>query len=476
MKKGITKRSEDFSRWYTDVIIGARLADYSPVKGCMVIRPNGYSLWEKMQSCLDKMFKETGHENAYFPLLIPESFLEKEAEHVEGFAPECAVVTHGGGKKLEEPLVIRPTSETIIWAMFKKWIMSYRDLPLLINQWCNVLRWEMRTRLFLRTTEFLWQEGHTAHATAEEAEEETLRMLNVYQTFAQDYAAIPVLSGRKSDREKFAGALHTYTIEALMQDGKALQAGTSHNLGQNFAKAFDVTFQDQQGKQQLVYATSWGMSTRMIGALVMTHGDDQGLVLPPRLAPLQVVFIPIFKGKEGHGEVLGYIEKIAAPLDGEISYRLDAREEYTPGWKFNEWERAGVPIRIEAGPRDLQRGEVLAVRRDTGEKINLPKDSVKEKVRELLDDIQASLYSRALRFREENTTKVDDYLTFKEVASGQGGFIHALWCGDPECEDQIKQETMATIRCIPLESEVDNGACVRCGKKSEESVYFAKAY
>ena len=294
MKKGITKRSEDFSRWYTEVIIGARLADYSPVKGCMVIRPNGYSLWEKMQSYLDKMFKETGHENAYFPLLIPESFLEKEAEHVEGFAPECAVVTHGGGKKLEEPLVIRPTSETIIWAMFKKWIMSYRDLPLLINQWCNVLRWEMRTRLFLRTTEFLWQEGHTAHATAEEAEEETLRMLNVYQTFAQDYAAIPVIPGRKSDREKFAGALHTYTIEALMQDGKALQAGTSHNLGQNFAKAFDVTFQDQHGQQQLVYATSWGMSTRMIGALVMTHGDDQGLVLPPRLAPLQVSGNPAF--------------------------------------------------------------------------------------------------------------------------------------------------------------------------------------
>jgi len=476
MKKGITKRSEDFSRWYTDVIIGARLADYSPVKGCMVIRPNGYSLWEKMQHYLDKMFKETGHENAYFPLLIPESFLEKEAEHVEGFAPECAVVTHGGGKKLEEPLVIRPTSETIIWAMFKKWIMSYRDLPLLINQWCNVLRWEMRTRLFLRTTEFLWQEGHTAHATAEEAEEETLRMLYVYQTFAQDYAAIPVISGRKSDREKFAGALHTYTIEALMQDGKALQAGTSHNLGQNFAKAFDVTFQDQHGQQQLVYATSWGMSTRMIGALIMTHGDDRGLVLPPRLAPLQVVFIPIFKGKEGHGEILEYIEKIAASLDGQINYRMDAREEYTPGWKFNEWEQAGVPIRIEVGPRDLQRGEVLAVRRDTGDKINLPKDSVKERVRELLDEIQTSLYNRALGFREENTTNVDDYATFKEVLSGQGGFLYSHWCGNSECEDQIKQETMATIRCIPLESIGESGLCVRCGNKSDERVYFAKAY
>jgi prolyl-tRNA synthetase len=360
--------------------------------------------------------------------------------------------------------------------MFKKWIMSYRDLPLLINQWCNVLRWEMRTRLFLRTTEFLWQEGHTAHATAEEAEEETLRMLNIYQTFAEEYAAIPVLPGRKSDREKFAGALHTYTIEALMQDGKALQAGTSHNLGQNFAKAFDVTFQDQHGKQQLVYATSWGMSTRMIGALIMTHGDDRGLVLPPRLAPLQVVFIPIFKGKEGHGEVLGYIEQIAASLDGEISYRVDTREEYTPGWKFNEWEQAGIPIRIEVGPRDLQRGEVLAVRRDTGEKISLPKDSVKEKVRELLDEIQIFLYRRALGFREENTTKVEDYETFKEVVTEQGGFLYTHWCGDPECEDQIKQETMATVRCIPLESGEDIGTCIRCGKESEEPVYFAKAY
>ena len=476
MKKGITKRSEDFSRWYTDVIFGARLADYSPVKGCMVIRPNGYALWEKMQSYLDIMFKETGHENAYFPLLIPESFLEKEAEHVEGFAPECAVVTHGGGKKLEEPLVIRPTSETIIWAMFKKWIMSYRDLPLLINQWCNVLRWEMRTRLFLRTTEFLWQEGHTAHATAEEAEEETLQMLNIYQTFAQEYAAIPVIPGRKSEREKFAGALHTYTIEALMQDGKALQAGTSHNLGQNFARAFDVTFQDQNGEQQLVYATSWGMSTRMIGALIMTHGDDQGLVLPPKMAPLSVVFIPIFKGKEGHGEILEFIDQIAASLDRDITHRVDAREEYTPGWKFNEWERAGVPIRVEVGPRDLQRGEVVVVRRDTREKVNLAKEKVKEKIRELLDEIQTSLFQRALQFRQENTMRVDDYQTFKEVVAEQGGFLHAHWCGDPECEDQVKQETMATIRCIPIESENEDGVCVRCGKPSAERIYFAKAY
>jgi prolyl-tRNA synthetase len=476
MKRGITKRDEDFSRWYTDVIAGARLADYSPVKGCMVIRPNGYALWEKMQFNLDRMFKETGHENAYFPLLIPESFLEKEAEHVEGFAPECAVVTHGGGKELEEPLIIRPTSETIIWSMYKKWIMSYRDLPLLINQWCNVLRWEMRTRLFLRTTEFLWQEGHTAHATEAEAEEETLRMLDIYRSFAEDYAAIPVIAGKKSEREKFAGAVHTYTIEALMQDGKALQAGTSHNLGQNFAKAFDVTFQDQQGEQQFVYATSWGMSTRMIGALIMTHGDDQGLVLPPRLAPLAVVFIPIFKGKEGHGEIIAYIEQIAASLDKDYNYRVDAREEYTPGWKFNEWERAGVPIRIEVGPRDLQRDEVVVVRRDTGEKFSLPKNGLKEKVSGLLEEIQNSLYERALRFREENTVRVDDYQTFKEIVAERGGFLFAYWCGDPECEDQVKQETMATIRCIPLKADGEDGACVRCGKSSQERVYFAKAY
>ncbi|UCE83492.1 MAG: proline--tRNA ligase [Deltaproteobacteria bacterium] len=476
MKRGITKRDEDFSRWYTDVIAGARLADYSPVKGCMVIRPSGYALWEKMQFNLDRMFKETGHENAYFPLLIPESFLEKEAEHVEGFAPECAVVTHGGGKELEEPLIIRPTSETIIWSMYKKWIMSYRDLPLLINQWCNVLRWEMRTRLFLRTTEFLWQEGHTAHATEAEAEEETLRMLDIYRTFAQDYAAIPVIAGKKSEREKFAGAVHTYTIEALMQDGKALQAGTSHNLGQNFAKAFDVTFQDQRGEQQFVYATSWGMSTRMIGALIMTHGDDQGLVLPPRLAPLAVVFIPIFKGKEGHGEIIDYIEQIAASLDKDYNYRVDAREEYTPGWKFNEWERAGVPIRIEVGPRDLQRDEVVVVRRDTGEKFSLPKNGLKEKVSGLLEEIQNSLYERALRFREEHTVRVDDYQTFKEIVAERGGFLFAYWCGDPECEDQVKQETMASIRCIPLRAEGEDGACVRCGKSSRDRVYFAKAY
>jgi prolyl-tRNA synthetase len=476
MKKGITKREEDFSRWYTDVIAGARLADHSPVKGCMVIRPNGYAIWEKMQSKLDKMFKETGHENAYFPLLIPESFLEKEAEHVEGFAPECAVVTHGGGKELEEPLVIRPTSETIIWSMYKKWIMSYRDLPLLINQWCNVLRWEMRTRLFLRTTEFLWQEGHTAHATAEEAEEETLRMLNIYRTFAQDYAAIPVIAGKKSEREKFAGAVHTYTIEALMQDGKALQAGTSHNLGQNFAKAFDVTFQDQRGEQQWVYATSWGMSTRMIGALIMTHGDDRGLVLPPRLAPLPVVFIPIFKGKGDHGDILEYIEQIAASLDEDISYRVDAREEYTPGWKFNEWERAGIPIRVEVGPRDFQRGEVVVVRRDTGEKINLPKDGLQQKLKELLQEIQGALYEKALRFREENTVQVDDYQKFKEIIAEKGGFLYGFWCGDPDCEDLIKQETMATIRCIAIDASPEDGACLRCGKSSRERVYFAKAY
>ena len=476
MKKGMTRRDEDFSRWYTDVIAGAKLADYSPVKGCMVIRPNGYALWEKMQSNLDRMFKETGHENAYFPLLIPESFLEKEAEHVEGFAPECAVVTHGGGKELDERLVIRPTSETIIWSMYKKWIMSYRDLPLLINQWCNVLRWEMRTRLFLRTTEFLWQEGHTAHATAEEAEEEALRMLNVYRTFAEECVAMPVIAGKKSNREKFAGALHTYTIEGLMQDGKALQAGTSHNLGQNFAKAFDVTFQDQNGKQQWVYATSWGMSTRMIGALIMTHGDDRGLVLPPRLAPLTIVFIPIFKGKEGHGEILEFIENISKSFDDNITSRVDAREEYTPGWKFNEWERAGIPIRIEVGPRDLQRGEVVIVRRDIEEKVTLPANGLRERVVEWLEEIQRSLYDRALQFRERNTHLVDDYETFKELAAGQGGFLYAHWCGAGDCEEQVKQDTMATIRCIPFETEAEEGGCVRCGKPSGTRVYYAKAY
>jgi prolyl-tRNA synthetase len=476
MKKGITRRDEDFSRWYTDVIAGARLADYAPVKGCMVIRPNGYALWERMQSCLDRMFKETGHENAYFPLLIPESFLHKEAEHVEGFAPECAVVTHGGGKQLEERLVIRPTSETIIWAMYKKWIMSYRDLPILINQWCNVLRWELRTRLFLRTTEFLWQEGHTAHASAREAEEETSRILEIYRTFAEDYGAIPVVPGRKSEREKFAGAVHTYTIEALMQDGKALQAGTSHFLGQNFAKAFDVTFQNRQGEQELVWATSWGMSTRMIGALIMTHGDDQGLILPPRLAPTAVVLIPIFKGQTGHAEILQYVEQLAAALGKDIPHRVDAREEYTPGWKFNEWERVGVPIRVEVGPRDIQRGEAVLVRRDTGEKITASEEGLKDRVAGLLDDIQRALYERARRFREEHTHVVDDYEVFKELIADEGGFVRSFWCGTGECEDQIKQETMATIRCIPLGDEGEEGRCVRCNKKAHGRVYFAKAY
>lgn len=475
MKKGITSRDQDFSRWYTDVIAAARLADYSPVKGCMVIRPNGYALWESMQSHLDRMFKETGHENAYFPLLIPESFLQKEAEHVEGFAPECAVVTHGGGRELEEPLVIRPTSETIIWSMFKKWIMSYRDLPLLINQWCNVLRWEMRTRLFLRTTEFLWQEGHTAHATAQEAEEEARRMLEVYRTFAEDYVAIPVLTGIKSEREKFAGAVHTYTIEALMQDGRALQAGTSHNLGQNFARAFDVTFQNRKGEQELVWATSWGLSTRMIGALIMTHGDDKGLVLPPRLARVAAVFIPIFKGKDDQSEILQYIDNIAASLDERIPFRVDAREEHTPGWKFNEWERQGVPLRIEVGPRDLQARQVVVVRRDTSEKLALPLEGLKEKLLDLLEEIQVSLYRQAHRFREDNTYRVDDYDTFREIVAGGGGLLYAHWCGDNKCEDRVKEETLATVRCIPFASE-EEGSCLRCGRASRGRVYFARAY
>ncbi|MFQ5825023.1 MAG: proline--tRNA ligase, partial [bacterium] len=363
MAMGITKRSEDYSRWYLDVIAAAELADYAPVKGCMVIRPNGYAIWEKMQAALDGMFKETGHVNAYFPLFIPESYLKKEAEHVEGFAPECAVVTHGGGKKLEEPLMVRPTSETIIWAMYKDWIQSYRDLPLLINQWANVVRWEMRTRLFLRTLEFLWQEGHTAHATQEEAEEETLKILELYKTFAEEFMAMPVIAGVKSEKERFAGAVRTYTIEGMMQDRRALQAGTSHNLGQNFAKAFDVKFQDEKGELQYVWATSWGVTTRLIGALIMTHSDDRGLVLPPKLAPIQVVIVPIWSGDQEKAEILSRIGSLAQSWKNDFTFKLDDREHYRPGWKFNEWEQRGVPLRIEIGPKDLEKEQAVLVRR-----------------------------------------------------------------------------------------------------------------
>jgi prolyl-tRNA synthetase len=478
MAKVITPRSEDYSRWYTDVVLQAQLADYSPVRGCMVIRPLGMALWENMQKELDRMFKETGHENAYFPLLIPESFLKKEAKHVEGFAPECAVVTHGGGQKLEEPLVIRPTSETIIYSMYAKWIQSYRDLPILINQWANVVRWEMRTRLFLRTMEFLWQEGHTAHASEQEAEEETLKILDLYHTFAAEQMALPCLKGLKSEAEKFAGALRTYCIEALMQDNKALQAGTSHNLGQNFARAFEVTYQTEAGQLEHVWNTSWGVSTRLIGALVMAHSDDQGLVLPPRLAPTQVVVVPIFKESE-RGPVVAAMEEIVRTLQPVARVRGDARDGVRPGFKFNEWEMKGVPLRLELGPRDLAAGQVVAARRVAAEgqaKTTLPIASLRQAVPALLEEIQRDLYDRALERLRQNTRPVDSYEEFQRLLKDQGGFLLAHWCGDGACEARIKEETKATIRCIPLEGNDEPGQCLLCGKASGRRVYFAQAY
>ena len=475
MAERITPRSEDYSRWYTDVIIQGKLADYSPVKGCMVIRPNGYAIWEQIQRVLDGMFKATGHVNAYFPMFIPESFMKKEAEHVEGFAPECAVVTHGGGEKLEEPLYVRPTSETIIWSMYKKWIMSYRDLPILINQWANVVRWEMRTRLFLRTTEFLWQEGHTAHATYEEAEKEAMLILDLYRKFAEEYMAMPVITGRKTESEKFAGAVHTYSIEAMMQDGKALQAGTSHNLGQNFARAFDVKFQDRDGELKYVYATSWGVSTRLIGALIMVHGDDNGIIIPPRLASTQVVIIPIWK-ESNKQEVFAFTEKIYQTIRQHYSVKLDDREQYKPGYKYAEWELQGVPLRIEIGPRDVQNDQVMLVRRDTREKIPAKTGEVVEKIQEVLDQIQKDLFQRALKFRQEHTYRIDDYREFQQILEEQGGFIEAHWCGSAECEEKVKEDTKATIRNIPFDREAEQGKCIVCGKPSEGRVIFARAY
>ncbi len=473
--KGITKRSEDYSQWYIDIVLKAELADYSPVKGCMVIRPNGYGIWENIQKHLDRMFKETGHVNAYFPMLIPESFLKKEAEHVEGFAPECAVVTHGGGKPLEEPLVIRPTSETIIWATYKNWISSYRDLPLLINQWANVCRWEMRTRLFLRTTEFLWQEGHTAHATFEEAEEEALKMIRVYQKFAEDYMAMPVIVGKKTDSEKFAGAVHTYTIEALMQDGKALQAGTSHNLGQNFAKAFDVKFQDRDMELKYVYATSWGVSTRLIGALIMTHSDDKGLVLPPKLAPLPVVIVPIWHTLEEEKQVLEFAKKITEPWD-KLFYKIDDRDQYKPGFKFNDWELKGIPIRIEIGPRDVKSNSVVVVRRDTGEKTTFSVDNLKEKIDRLLEDIQNNLFKKAKERLEQNTFTINSYDEYKQRIDHGGFFRVFLDYTNPEVEKLLKEETKSTIRCIPFDAPEEEGPCMITGKTCKHRVICAQAY
>jgi len=476
MAKGLTKRSEDYSRWYLDVIAAAKLADYAPVKGCMIIRPNGYAIWEKMQSALDKMFKDTGHVNAYFPLFIPESFLKKEAEHVEGFAPECAVVTHGGGKKLEEPLIVRPTSETIIWAMYKNWIQSYRDLPLLINQWANVVRWEMRTRLFLRTLEFLWQEGHTAHATEEEAEAETLRMLDVYRKFAEEHLALPVIPGLKTDKERFAGAVRTYCIEGMMQDRRALQSGTSHNLGQNFARAFDVQFQDEAGALSYVWATSWGVSTRLVGALIMAHSDDQGLVLPPKLAPIQVVIVPIWHGDEEKSPILSQIQSLTKDWKDDFSFKVDDRDNYRPGWKFNEWEQQGIPIRIELGPKDITKQQVVAVRRDSGEKQIVAMGDLKNYIQQTLPKIQDDMFKRALDYREKYTFFCDDYNQFKKEIEEPGGFFYIHWCGQRACEDRLQEETKATIRCIPLDRKVEDGKCLLCGGASKERVIAAKAY
>jgi prolyl-tRNA synthetase len=493
MAKLITPREQDYARWYTDVITQARMADYSPVKGCMVIRPHGYALWENMQSALDGMFKETGHQNAYFPLFIPKSFLAREAQHVEGFAKECAIVTHSRLKsaevmgkptlvpdpasKLEEELVIRPTSETIIYAMFAKWVQSYRDLPLLINQWANVVRWEMRTRLFLRTTEFLWQEGHTAHASYEDAEEETRRMLGVYAKFAEEYMALPVIQGLKTEKEKFAGADHTYCIEALMQDNRALQSGTSHNLGQNFAKVFDLKYQDESGKWQYAWNTSWGVSTRLVGAIIMGHGDDNGLVLPPRLAPIQAVVVPIWKGSDPRGEILAKANEVRDRLAAAgVKVKLDDRENMSPGFKFNEWEMMGVPLRLELGPKDLEKGSVMTVKRPNRSKAPVPLDEVETRVPQLLDEVQREMFEAALKRREEATIPVDTYDEFKEKLESPGGFLLAHWCGKTECEDRVQEETKATIRCLAFDQPAEKGKCVRCDGDSGRRVHFAKAY
>ena len=470
-------RSENFSEWYNQLILRSEMADYAPVRGCMVVRPYGWALWENIQSALDKRFKETGHTNAAFPLFIPMSFLEKEKEHVEGFSPELAVVTIGGGEKLEEPLVVRPTSETIIGYMYSKWIKSYRDLPVLINQWGNVVRWEMRTRLFLRTLEFYWQEGHTAHATAEEAVEETVRMLNVYTDFAVNEAAVPVIPGRKSETEKFAGASDSYTIEAMMGDTRALQSGTSHFLGQNFAKAFDIQFLDPNNQQQHCWTTSWGLSTRFIGAIIMTHGDDQGLVLPPRLAPIQIVIVPIFLNDEEQAKVMSVAETLNRQL-AEFRVKLDARSEVTPGFKFNDWEMRGVPLRIEIGPKDVDNGVVTVARRHLpgrAGKSTLPLGSeIAAQVQTVLDEIQAAMLVKARNFRDAHIHEPKDYEELRQIV--QDGWALAYWCGSTECEARVKEDTKATTRCIPLDQPEGQGKCIVCGQPAKSKVYFARAY
>jgi prolyl-tRNA synthetase len=489
----ICKRSDDYSRWYQDVIAQAELAEASPVRGCMVIRPNGYAIWESIQRQLDDRFKELGHVNAYFPLLIPKSFLAKEAEHVEGFAKECAIVTHSrlrsvtkDGKpslepdpasKLEEELIIRPTSETVIWNQYRKWIMSYRDLPILINQWANVMRWEMRTRLFLRTTEFLWQEGHTAHATKEEAREETLTMLECYRWFAEDIMAMPVIVGRKTERERFAGAQETFSIEAMMQDNKALQAGTSHDLGQNFAKAFDVKFQDAEGGQEFVWATSWGVSTRLIGGLIMCHSDDKGLVLPPKVAQRKVVIVPIWRKDEEKDLVLGKAAELRdqlKPVAGMV--HIDDRDNMRPGWKYGEWERKGIPIRIELGPRDIANDECVLATRHDGEKITVPLAELSQAVEANLERMQQELYDAAVERRTKNTHKLDTWDEFTQLYKNEGGFAYCHHCGDRDCEESIQDETKVTIRNIPLDAEDEEGTCIKCGKPSHKRVLFAQSY
>ena len=488
MSKKITSRSEDYSQWYNDIVQHAELAENSGVRGCMVIKPYGYAIWEKMQAELDRKFKATGHVNAYFPLFIPKSYFSKEADHVDGFAKECAVVTHYRLKnsdkgivvdedaKLEEELIVRPTSETIIWDTYRKWIQSYRDLPLLINQWANVVRWEMRTRLFLRTAEFLWQEGHTAHATKNEALEETEKIINLYSDFAQDFMAMPVTIGAKSENERFAGALETYTIEALMQDGKALQAGTSHFLGQNFAKAFDVKFATKEGKQDYVWATSWGVSTRLMGALIMTHSDDKGLVLPPKLAPFQVVIVPIYKSEEELTIISEKVDLVKNNLEGKgISVKFDDRKTHKPGWKFAEYELKGVPVRLAMGMRDIENNTIEVARRDTLEKQTYNIENIEDIVYNLLEEIQSNLFLKANNFRKENTYTAESYDEFKQLIE-KGGFVYAHWDGTSESEEKIKNETKATIRCIPLVSDKEEGLCIISQKKSAQRVLFAKAY
>ncbi|MBI9057034.1 MAG: proline--tRNA ligase [Labilibaculum sp.] len=491
MAKVLTSRSENYSQWYNDLVIKADLAENSAVRGCMIIKPYGYAIWEKMQAQLDKMFKETGHQNAYFPLLIPKSFLSKEADHVEGFAKECAVVTHyrlkndPNGKgvivdpdaKLEEELIIRPTSETIIWSTYKNWIQSYRDLPILCNQWANVMRWEMRTRLFLRTAEFLWQEGHTAHATKEEALVETKQMIDIYGEFSEQHMAVPVLKGHKTESERFAGALDTYCIEALMQDGKALQAGTSHFLGQNFAKAFDVKFTNKEGKEDFVWATSWGVSTRLMGALVMAHSDDQGLVLPPKLAPIQVVIVPIYRKADELAKIAEKIDPLVAKLKAKgISVKFDDSDNRKPGWKFAQYELKGVPVRLAIGARDLENGTIELARRDTLTKETFPIEGVEDVIENLMQEIQDTIFQKALDFRAEKTTKVDSYDEFKKLLESKTGFFLAHWDGTTETEEKIQAETKATIRCIPFEGDGEEGVCMVTGKPSKQRVVFAKSY